>query len=109
MLSYDELVEYMLDDEEISESQDLLDSSSSYAQLKAVVKMSETKINEAKQRSELEYSMINGQSLGWWLRTLGETKKRAVRVNCNGVIRLHGRELCRNLVGVRPAMWVKKT
>ena len=55
-----------------------------------------------------DYSLINGKSLGWWLRTPGDILSKTMRVNCNGTIRVYGRDVDRNLVGVRPAMWLNK-
>lgn len=54
-----------------------------------------------------DYSGIQKTSLGWWLRTPGKNVCQAMRVNCHGILRNGGRDIDRNLVGVRPAAWIK--
>lgn len=108
LLSYEEVTGFFEGIDKGNQSEDLLSSGENNISLMAKVNMSNEELEEAHRRSGLDYSMVNGQSLGWWLRTPGSDEKRAVRINCNGAIRLHGRETDRNLVGVRPAMWVKK-
>lgn len=107
LLSYEEVKNYMLRNIDICETPDLLSTSDSFSLLIALVDMSLTRISVAQERTGLDYSMINGKSLGWWLRTPGVTENKAIRISCKGAIRLHGREIDRNLVGVRPAIWVK--
>lgn len=72
----------------------------------AFVNIGNQRLQELSAETGMDYSKINGKSLGWWLRTSGSATNRAVRVNCNGSLRLHGREVNRNLVGVRPALWL---
>lgn len=108
LLSYDELTKYMIGVADINDTKDLLSDESNQDLLVSLVKISDEKISIAQDISGLDYSMVNGQNIGWWLRTAGESVGKAIRVNCNGAVRLYGRELDRNLVGVRPAIWVKK-
>lgn len=105
LLSYSEVVECFMNLNLESTNVDLLSYASDNAALIATVKMSQEQLADASIRTGIDYSMINGQSIGWWLRTPGADSKRVVRINCNGAIRLHGREANRNLVGVRPALW----
>lgn len=83
---------------------DLLSAESNNTDLVAFVKMSKEKIYEASNNFGLDYTMVQNQSMGWWLRTPGENMRRYMRVNCNGAIRLYGREVNRFLVGLRPAL-----
>ena len=74
--------------------------------LVSYVSMNERRLKEASSESGIDYQLIQGQTIGWWLRTPGASENRAVRVNCFGVLRIHGREVNRNLVGIRPAFWM---
>lgn len=107
LLSYEEIMKYFMAVKSGHITRDLLSSDENNFSLMANVNMSCKKLDETHNRLGLDYSMANGKSLGWWLRTPGADEKRAVRINCNGAIRLHGRVVNRNLVGVRPAIWVK--
>ena len=107
LLSFEEIIKFFSDINFSNQTQDLLFKNTNNYSLSAQVNMTKEKINVANERSGLDYSMINGHSIGWWLRTPGANQKRTVRINCNGDIRLYGREVNRNLVGVRPAIWVK--
>lgn len=107
LLSYEEVMKYFINIKGVHETTDLLSPDEDNFSLVAKVNMSCEKLDEAHRRSGLDYSMVNGKSLGWWLRTPGADEKRAVRINCNGAVRLHGRGVDKNLVGVRPAIWVK--
>lgn len=55
-----------------------------------------------------DYNLIDGKPIGWWLRTPGELPFKAMRINCHGTLRTYGREVNRELVGIRPAFWIKK-
>lgn len=90
-----------------SERFDLLSKSDTVSDLVAVLNLSDQEIKSINERTGHDYSLINGKSLGWWLRDTGIDSACAVRVNCRGVIRLHGRAVNRNLVGVRPAIWLR--
>ena len=107
LLSYEDVLKYFTTLNNVGITKDLLSSDNNNYSLIATVNMSLEKLDAAHRRSGLNYSMVNGQTLGWWLRTPGENMQRVVRINCNGAIRLHGREVNRNLVGVRPAIWKK--
>lgn len=108
LLSYEELKKYMNIDITKRNNNDLLNIKNNNIKLKAVVNLSKKTLYELKNRTKLDYSMVNGQQIGWWLRTPGSQGNRAMRINCNGAVRLHGREVTGRLVGVRPALWVKK-
>ncbi len=75
-------------------------------ELVSSVSMNERRLKEASVESGIDYQLIQGQAIGWWLRTPGASEDRAVRINCFGVVRIHGREVNRNLVGIRPAFWM---
>lgn len=108
LLSYDELLAVTGVLQAREQSVDLLSPAEDHLPLVAEVQMSAERIQAAQERTGLDFSMINGLNLGWWLRTPGENPYKAVRVNCNGAIRLHGRNINRNLVGVRPAIWFEE-
>lgn len=107
LLSYEDIMNYFTKVCVDYQMEDLLSGNVNNYRLTATVNMSDEKIYKAENRSGLDYSMANGQRIGWWLRTPGSNENRAMRINCNGAIRLHGREVNRNLVGIRPAIWVK--
>lgn len=106
LLSYEELRKYMRIN--IKSDNDLLNPNDNDERLISVVKLTPEAIHKLKRRTKLNYYMVNGQRIGWWLRTPGAKANRAMRVNCNGAVRLHGREISGRLVGVRPALWLKK-
>lgn len=110
LLSFDEVVKYFVQNNNIKyvsmEKLDLLEKNSDDEIRKAYLNIKGKKLKEAKNRYGLDYSKINGQALGWWLRSPGMDQNHAMRVNCNGTIRVHGRIVNRNLVGVRPALWL---
>lgn len=108
LLSYDELMKYMLKNRVVINTLDLISEESNQELLVSLANISDKMLRLAENISGLDYSMVNGQNIGWWLRTAGESSNKAIRVNCNGAVRLYGREVDRNLVGVRPAIWVKK-
>lgn len=108
LLSYQEVIDCFNCKPPDASCDDLLSQKLNNQSLIAIVNMSEKKINEATSRFGLDYEMAQNKAIGWWLRTPGETGNKAVRVNCNGAIRLHGRDVDRCLVGVRPAVWIRK-
>lgn len=108
LLSYDEINMYWNNNKKDNDEKDLLSVENDNAFLMAKVNISDENLLLAQQRTKLDYSMINGRRLGWWLRTPGSSANRAMRINCNGAIRLFGREVVGRLVGVRPAIWVEK-
>lgn len=72
------------------------------------IDMTDDRVCEAESRYGHKYSLINGTALGWWLRSPGCDGTMAMRVNCNGTVREYGRNITRTLVGVRPAIWIRK-
>lgn len=108
LLSIDEIIKYFGGNKDIEyvEKVDLLENSFEDEVRKAYINMTDRQLDEAKKRYGLDYSKINGQSFGWWLRSPGWEGNCAMRINCNGTIRVHGRPVNRNLVGVRPALWL---
>lgn len=108
LLSYVEVIKYFqMSAEELSDA-NLLSEQSNNPNLIAYVNMSDEQLNEARHRTGIDYSMANGLSIGWWLRTPGENSTYAVRINCNGALRMHGRCASRKLVGVRPTLWKRR-
>ena len=87
------------------EAQRYLDSSDC-AKRKAVIKISPPEFAECEALYGHSCAKLNGQFLGWWLRDSGSSMNRAARVNCNGRIRLHGRNVNSSIEGVRPACWI---
>ncbi len=74
---------------------------------KALVKMSKPQFAECEALYGHNYTKLNGQCLGWWLRDSGSSMDRAARINCDGKIRLHGRSVNSRIEGVRPACWIE--
>lgn len=73
---------------------------------KAYLHSQQEEIIKVNQQFKHDHSLINGHALGWWLRSPGSLTSRAMLINCHGAIKLYWREVSRNLVGVRPAMWI---
>lgn len=86
---------------------DLLSESDMNPDLVSVLNLSEYEIKHIREKTGHDYSLINGKAMSWWLRDNGVDSTHAARVNCRGVIRDRGREVNRNLVGVRPAIWLR--
>lgn len=108
LLSVFEVIEYFQVSSEKKSSSNLLSSQNNNPALVAYVKMSEMQMKDACKRTGLNYFMIEDRPLGWWLRTPGADSTRVARINCNGALRMHGREANRNLVGIRPALWKRR-
>lgn len=108
LLSYEELIEFF--DIQVNENKDcdLVSINQNADCLVSYVKMRENRISEASEFYGIDYNLAQGQALGWWLRTPGACENRIVRVNCYGAVRLHGREVDRCLVGIRPALWMEE-
>lgn len=109
LLSLDEVYEYFGVNVAANESDnDLLCRADASSELIAFLNVSDNELKRIFDMSGHDFTAINGSALGWWLRSPGIDDKHAVRVNCRGTLRLYGREVDRDLVGVRPAMWIKK-
>ena len=108
LLSYQELIDSFICQINYDKECDLISMKQNNDDLVAFVKMENKNITEASQKYGLDYNLAQNQAIGWWLRTPGANENRCVRVNCNGAIRLHGREVDRCLVGIRPALWLEE-
>lgn len=106
LLSLEEVIEIFEGSSSNFNQEDLLCIDECDWKRMAFVNVDHKRLFDLSKETGMDYSKINGKSLGWWLRTSGATTNRAARVNCNGSLRLHGREVNRNLVGVRPALWL---
>ncbi len=111
LLSYSEMRQYLSFGKELSVSEqntDLTKVQKDDFLRKAFLSLPPKRIAEANVQFQHDYSLLNGQALGWWLRSPGSSPSRAMRVNCHGTVRTYGREVNRSLVGVRPAAWINK-
>ena len=107
LLSYEELIKYFDINTKLDTECDLVSTVQNNDDLIAWVKMKQERIIEASEEIGIDYSMAQGQAIGWWLRTPGANSNRVIRVNCHGAIRMHGRDADRCLVGIRPALWLE--
>ena len=106
LLSLSEVIEIFKLDIQDYVDDNLVSTRTRNHELASYVSMNERRLKEASSESGIDYQLIQGQTIGWWLRTPGASENKAVRVNCFGVLRIHGREVNRNLVGIRPAFWM---
>ena len=107
-LSFEELIKYYgkKRTDYLNPNVSLSDDNNNDDIMRANLKLEAHQLIILREKQRLDYSEILGKPMAWWLRTPGISNRKAMKVNCNGNIRIKGQDVIGPLVGVRPAMWI---